>query len=115
MARPGRPERNRAARSFRQLSRFHHVINSDKVFGTHSYWISRGVDNREVRADRIRKSVGAESTFVLDLTDFEAMVSELQPLVDKVWRHCEDKGMRGKTVTLKVKFADFEIMTRSRS
>src|ERR1700709_686822 len=36
MARPGRPERNRAARSFRQLRRFHHVINSDKVFGTHS-------------------------------------------------------------------------------
>src|SRR5260370_18709493 len=36
MARPGRPERNRAARSFRQLRRFHHVINSNKVFGTHS-------------------------------------------------------------------------------
>src|SRR6476620_1586233 len=36
MARPGRPERNRAARSFRQLRRFHHVINSDMVFGTHS-------------------------------------------------------------------------------
>src|SRR6266404_1406413 len=35
MARPGRPERNRTARSFRQLRRFHHVINSDKVFGTH--------------------------------------------------------------------------------
>src|SRR5882757_10618356 len=35
MARPGRPERNRAARSFRQLRRFPHVINSDKVFGTH--------------------------------------------------------------------------------
>ena len=36
MARPGWPERNRAARSFRQLRRFHHVINSDKVFGTHT-------------------------------------------------------------------------------
>src|SRR5258708_15277479 len=36
MARPGRRERNRAARSFHQLRRFHHVINSDKVFGTHS-------------------------------------------------------------------------------
>jgi hypothetical protein len=35
MARPGRPERNREARSFRQLRRFHHVSNSDKVFGTH--------------------------------------------------------------------------------
>src|SRR6266403_319226 len=37
MARPGWPERNRAARSFRQLWRFDHVINSDKVFGTHRY------------------------------------------------------------------------------
>src|ERR1700722_1542224 len=36
MARPGRPERNRAAQSFRQLKRFHHGINSNKVFGTHS-------------------------------------------------------------------------------
>src|SRR5258708_13405240 len=36
MARPGRPERNRTARSFRQLRRFHHVTNSDKVFGTHT-------------------------------------------------------------------------------
>jgi DNA polymerase-4 len=43
------------------------------------------------------------------------MVSELQPLIDKVWRHCEDKGSRGRTVTLKVKFNDFEIITRSGS
>ena len=55
-----------------------------------------------------RKSVGAENTFFADLTEFEAMVAELQPLIDKVWRHCEDKGTRGRTVTLKVKFADFE-------
>src|ERR1700686_5104757 len=41
MARPGRPERNRAARSFRQLRRFHHAINSDKVFGTHKGALSR--------------------------------------------------------------------------
>jgi DNA polymerase IV len=83
--------------------------------GSYYYWISRGVDNREVRADRIRKSVGAESTFSTDLTEFEVMVSELQPLIDKVWRHCQDKGARGRTVTLKVKFADFEIISRSRS
>ncbi len=83
--------------------------------GSYYYWISRGVDNREVRANRVRKSVGAENTFSIDLTEFETMVSELQPLIDKVWRHCEDKGSRGRTVTLKVKFADFEIMTRSKS
>ena len=43
------------------------------------------------------------------------MVAELQPLVDKVWRHCEEKGTRGKTVTLKVKFSDFELISRSRT
>jgi DNA polymerase-4 len=43
------------------------------------------------------------------------MVVELEPLIDKVWRHCESTGCRGRTVTLKVKFADFEIITRSRS
>src|ERR1700684_1560564 len=61
--------------------------------GAYYYWISRGVDNREVRANRIRKSVGAENTFSSDLTEFDAMAVELQPLIDKVWRHCEDKGV----------------------
>jgi DNA polymerase-4 len=84
--------------------------------GKYYYWISRGVDNREVRADRIRRSVGAENnTFSIDLTEFDEMVNELQPLIDKVWRHCDDKGSRGRTVTLKIKFNDFEIITRSRS
>jgi DNA polymerase-4 len=83
--------------------------------GAYYYWISRGVDNREVRANRIRKSVGAENTFFADLTEFEAMVTELQPLIEKVWRHCEDKGTRGRTVTLKVKFADFVLISRSRT
>jgi DNA polymerase-4 len=83
--------------------------------GAYYYWISRGVDNREVRANRIRKSVGAETTFFSDLTEFEAMLAELEPLIDKVWRYCEDKGVYGRTVTLKVKFADFELISRSRT
>jgi DNA polymerase IV len=83
--------------------------------GTYYYWISRGIDERPVRANRTRKSVGAENTFFTDLTEFDAMVAELQPLIEKVWRHCESTGTRGRTVTLKVKFADFEIITRSRS
>jgi DNA polymerase-4 len=83
--------------------------------GTYYYWISRAVDNREVRADRIRKSVGAENTFSTDLTDFDAMVVALKPLIEKVWRYCEGAGNQGRTVTLKVKFNDFEIITRSKS
>jgi DNA polymerase IV len=83
--------------------------------GAYYYWISRGVDDRPVRANRIRKSIGAENTFSADLTTFDAMADELRPLIDKVWRHCENTGSRGRTVTLKIKFSDFEIITRSRS
>jgi DNA polymerase-4 len=83
--------------------------------GAFYYWISRGLDERPVRANRIRKSVGAENTFSTDLSEFDAMAAELEPLIDKVWRHCETVGTRGRTVILKVKFADFEIITRSRS
>jgi DNA polymerase-4 len=43
------------------------------------------------------------------------MVAALHPLIKKVWRHCESTGTRARTVTLKVKFADLEIITRSRS
>jgi DNA polymerase-4 len=43
--------------------------------GAYYYWISRGVDDREVRANRIRKSVGAETTFSNDLTEFESMIA----------------------------------------
>jgi DNA polymerase IV len=83
--------------------------------GTYYYWISRGIDERPVRANRIRKSVGAENTFSQDLADYEALAAELQPLIEKVWRHCETTGARGRTATLKVKFSDFELVTRSRS
>ncbi|WP_084679219.1 DNA polymerase IV [Methylocystis sp. ATCC 49242] len=83
--------------------------------GGHFYWISRGVDHRPVRADRIRKSVGAEQTFALDMTDLAAMREALEPVIDKVWRHCETTGVRGRTVTLKVKFSDFDLITRSRT
>jgi DNA polymerase-4 len=83
--------------------------------GEYYYSISRGRDERPVRPNRIRKSVGAENTFARDLSEFEPMVAELLPLIDKVWRHCENSGNRGRTVTLKIKFADFEIISRSQS
>jgi DNA polymerase-4 len=83
--------------------------------GAHYYWITRGVDNRPVRANRIRKSIGAENTFSQDLAEYEVLAAELHPLIEKVWRHCETTGARGRTATLKVKFSDFELITRSRS
>jgi DNA polymerase IV len=55
---------------------------------------------------------GAETTFSQDLTDYDALALELQPLLDKVRRHFETMGARGRTATLKVKFSDFELITR---
>jgi DNA polymerase-4 len=90
------------------------TLNFGKT-GAYYYWISRGVDDREVRANRVRKSVGAENTFSTDLGDFQLMLAELQPLIDKVWGHCEDEGSQARTITLKVKFADFELISRSKT
>jgi len=83
--------------------------------GSYYYWASRGVDERPVRADRIRKSVGTENTFPVDLFTYETARDALREIVDKVWGYCERSGIRGRTVTLKVKFANFQIITRSRT
>ena len=78
--------------------------------GSHYYNISRSIDHRPVLANRVRKSIGAENTFPRDLTSLEDMRAELEGLTEKVWRYC-DATVRGRTVTLKVKYADFQIIT----
>jgi DNA polymerase IV len=83
--------------------------------GGYYYWVARGIDNRSVRPDRVRKSIGAENTFFTDLTTFEEARTAIVPIIDKVWRHCDGHGTRGRTVTLKVKYADFQLLTRSRT
>jgi DNA polymerase-4 len=83
--------------------------------GPYFYWIARGVDEREVDPDRVRKSIGAEDTFREDIHDLETARAGLQPLIDKVWRYCEANSIRGKTVTLKVKWDDFTQITRSKT
>jgi len=88
--------------------------NFGKV-GAYYYWAAHGIDERPVRADRVRKSVGAENTFAADLSTYEATRDALQEIIDKVWGYCERSGIRGRTVTLKVKFANFQQSTRSRS
>ncbi|MBD9597805.1 MULTISPECIES: DNA polymerase IV [unclassified Ensifer] len=83
--------------------------------GPYFYWIARGVDERQVKADRVRKSIGAEDTFSVDVHDFETARAGLEPLIEKVWRYCEANGIRAKTATLKVKWADFTQITRSKT
>lgn len=79
------------------------------------YKIVRGIDDREVQPHRETKSVGAEDTFAEDMLMLEDMNVELDKLArivaDRLIRH----ELRGKTVTLKIKFSDFRIITRSQS
>src|ERR1700735_2598966 len=79
------------------------------------YAISRGEDDRPVRANRERKSSGSETTFAEDLTDASAIEREVLGQADEVWAWCQKANAFGRTVTVKVKYADFQQATRSRS
>jgi DNA polymerase IV len=59
--------------------------------------------------------VGAENTFSADLAEFDDMREALKPIVEKVWRHCDSAGASGRTVVIKVKYADFRQITRRRT
>jgi|SRR5579864_4498694 len=83
--------------------------------GAYYYGLARGIDERPVCADRVRKSIGAENTFSADLFALDEARAALKPLVAKVWSYCEESTIRGRTVTLKAKFADFQQVTRSRT
>ncbi|WP_395942925.1 DNA polymerase IV [Brevundimonas sp.] len=87
-------------------------------FGRSGPWyhaIARGEDDRPVDPVRTRKSSGSETTFASDLTDPEAIEAGVAEMADEVWDWCETSGSRGRTVTVKVKWADFRQATRSRS
>jgi DNA polymerase IV len=81
--------------------------------GSYYYQIVRGIDNREVQPERERKSIGAEQTFEHDVTDVVDLQDRMMRIVDRMWRSVEKRQAEGKTVTLKIKFFDFEVITRS--
>ena len=83
--------------------------------GQYYYNLARGICHRQVRPDRPYKSIGAEDTFVEDLIEERDLAAELDRISRTVWRRVEEKGLSGRTVTLKVKYRDFQILTRARS
>jgi len=84
-------------------------------FAEYLYRAARGIDLRPVRANRIAKSIGGERTFFEDQSDPEELRDTLERIIAIVWDRVADKSARGRTVTLKLKFTDFQIATRSRS
>ena len=83
--------------------------------GVWYYGIARGEDERAVNPDRQRKSSGSETTFAGDLIEPEAIEAGVDEMADEVWAWCTKSGSLGRTVTVKVKWADFRQSTRSRS
>jgi len=83
--------------------------------GRFYYKIVRGIDERPVRANREAKSVGAEDTFAEDTNEDSVMHDLLKQISETVATRLEKYQLSGKTVTLKIKFADFKLITRSRS
>lgn len=79
------------------------------------YRAARGVDERHVRPNRTRKSVGRERTYREDLSTDVALKDALEDVIDSVWERIENNGVAARTVTLKVKYSDFRQITRSKS
>jgi len=83
--------------------------------GAYYYDICRAIDNREVKPDRLRKSVGAEKTFETDLNNKKEIEEELIKIAEKLITRIEKVELYGKTITVKIKFHDFKVITRSKT
>lgn len=83
--------------------------------GHRYYRIARGVDDSPVEPRRERKLVSAERTFAEDLTSLERMVGRIHEIADEVARRLEESYLEGRTITIKIKYHDFEVCTRSKT
>lgn len=83
--------------------------------GPYYFGIARGVDHRRVKPNRERKSVGAETTFFEDLTTDVAIELGVKGVLEDVWKRLDRNRAYGRTITLKVKYADFRQITRSKT
>lgn len=88
----------------------------EKKFGKHGihlHLLAKGIDNRDVEPEREVKSIGNEETYAEDILDMEVIKKELLALAIKVAQRLRNEHVKGKTVTLKVKYKDFVQITRS--
>ncbi len=83
--------------------------------GRFFYKIVRGIDNREVQPHREHKSMGAEDTFSYDLTEEDEMNEQLEKIAQTVCKRLQKYNLKGRTITLKIKYHDFKQITRNQS
>jgi len=86
-----------------------------KKSGAHYYNIVRGIHNSPVKPNRIRKSIAAERTFRENLTSEVYMLEKLENIAEELERRLKNSKVSGKTVTLKIKYSDFTMQTRSKT
>ena len=96
-------------KTFSKNSLVHHFGKA----GIYYYHIAHGKDDRPVRPDRIRKSYGKETTLKHDIDDTNQMIAILDVLAKKVFEGLHREERQGLTLTLKVKYYDFQTVTRS--
>ena len=87
-----------------------------KTVGSLAEWLvqlSHGVDDRRVEPNRETKSISSETTYAKDLTDWREINQQIQALAEDVAEQLKRKGLRARTVTIKVRYADFTTVTRS--
>lgn len=77
--------------------------------------LSHGIDDREVVADREAKSIGSEETFASDVHDRGDLRNRLRDMADDVARRCRATGVAARTLTLKVRYSDFDTVSRART
>ncbi len=82
---------------------------------TFYYYIVRGIDNRQVNTSRIRKSLGCERTFDQDICNVEQMLEVLKKISAKISEQMREKKFLAKTLTVKIKYADFTLVSRSKT
>jgi DNA polymerase-4 len=98
----------------KNLSEDELVTTFGKV-GRFYYRIVRGIDEREVQPHRETKSLAAEDTFAYDLTTLQEMEAELDKLALLVYNRLQKNNLKGRTITLKIKYSDFKQITRNKS
>ncbi len=83
--------------------------------GSHFYNIVRGIQHSKVEPDRVRKSIAAERTFDKDIAQEQYMMEHLDRIADALEKRMVKANTKGRTITLKLKYSDFTVQTRSKT
>ena len=94
-----------------EMELVHHFGKAGSMY----HQFAHGIDEREVESEYVRKSLGAEETFAEDLYEMVDLLRALDEIAREVHRRADKRSFLAKTLTLKIKYADFTVITRSKT